>query len=181
VSSVSSTDIELESTAFTTFSCSTSVTESSLGTSDSSQDYPLGLVDFCLDVVTGSTNTVSLTFETDLAPEQVTPRKYNPTTQTYTNVPDAEITEITLNGNPALKLTYDITDGGDLDDDGLANGTILDPVGLAIDAAATTTNTSDTDTDTLAETGESAEMMAVLAVSVICLAIALRRRSSFSS
>ncbi len=153
-SAESGADIKLSADAFTTFSCSTSVTEDSLATSDTTQDYPHGLVDFCLDVVPGSANTVSLTFATDLTPDQVTARKYNPTTQTYTDIPDATITATTLNGNPALLLTYDITDGGDLDDDNTANGTILDPVGLAI-AAETTTNTNTSDTDALAETGES--------------------------
>jgi streptogramin lyase len=171
-SSVSGTDIELESTAFTTFSCSTSVTEDSLSTSDTSQDYPLGLVDFCLDVVPGSTNTVSITFETDLSASEATARKYNPTTQTYTDIQDALITETTLNSNPALILTYDITDGGDLDDDNTANGTILDPVGLAIAAETTTTNTSDTDTEALAETGENMVALQVGAALIIVIAVA---------
>ncbi len=168
-STESGANIALESTAFTTFSCSTSVTEDSLTTSDTTQDYPLGLVDFCLDVVPGSTNTVSLTFETDLTADQVIARKYNPTTQTYTDVPGATITATTLDGNPALILTYDITDGGDLDDDGLANGTILDPVGLAIDAAATTSNTSDA--DTLADTGSKLVNAYVLIAALVSLAL----------
>ena len=33
--------------------------------------------------------------------------------------------------NQALKLTYSIQDGGPLDDDRTANGTIVDPVGIA--------------------------------------------------
>jgi tripartite motif-containing protein 71 len=164
VSAGSGADIQLESTPFTTFSCSTSVTEDSLATTDPSQDYPLGLVDFCLDVVPGSTNTVSLTFETDLTPSEVTARKYNPTTQTYTDVPNAEITETTLNSNPALKLTYDITDGGDLDDDGIANGTILDPVGLAVDSDEATA-------DTLANTGENIDL--VISTALLLLALGL--------
>ncbi len=167
----SSAAIQLESTAFTTFSCSTSVTEDSLTTTDPNQDYPLGLVDFCLDVVPGSTNTVSLTFETDLTPEQVTATKYNPTTQTYTDVPNAQITATTLNGNPALKLTYDITDGGDLDDDGTANGTILDPLGLAIAAETTTTDTSDGDTSTLADTGSKLMNTYISIVALVSLAL----------
>ena len=173
VSSESDTDIVLESAAFTAFSCSTSVTENALTTPDSTQDYPLGLVNFCLDVVPGSTNTVSLTFETDLSASEVSPRKYNPTTQTYTDIPDATITAATLNGNPALKLTYDITDGGELDDDATANGTILDPVGLAVKAAVTTDTES---SDSLAETGQNQLIILLAACGLLGAGVMLRRR-----
>jgi streptogramin lyase len=169
VSAGSGADIQLESTPFTTFSCSTSVTEDSL-TADTTQDYPLGLVDFCLDVVDGSTNTVSITFETDLAPSEVTARKYNPNTQTYTDVPNAEITETTLNSNPALKLAYDITDGGDLDDDGIANGTILDPVGLGVEADGTTS------ADTLADTGSSQVTLILVSIALLTSVVVIRRQ-----
>jgi hypothetical protein len=164
--------IQLESSAFTTFSCSTSVTEESLATTDTSNDYPLGLVDFCLDVVPGSTNTITVTFETDLLPDEVTARKYVPALQAYRDVPGAVITQTTLDGSPALQLKYDIIDGSELDDDGVVNGTILDPVGLAIAAETTTTDTSDGDTSTLADTGSKLINTYISAVALVGLALA---------
>lgn len=49
------------------------------------------------------------------------------------------------NGDRALVLAYDITDSGALDDDMSVDGTILDPVGLAV---------PDISAATLADTGE---------------------------
>jgi len=39
-----------------------------------------------------------------------------------------------VGGQPVLKVVYSVTDGGPLDEDGTANGVIVDPVGLAQDA-----------------------------------------------
>ncbi|MCA9348221.1 LPXTG cell wall anchor domain-containing protein, partial [Candidatus Saccharibacteria bacterium] len=102
---------------------------------------PLGLVEFCFD--TGSTdNTVSLTFVTDLEPSQVKARKYNSTNNTYFDIQDATITKTTHQGQPALVLSYTITDNGILDLD-TTLGSIKDPVGLAItnDLASQLANT----------------------------------------
>ncbi len=156
----------LEAGAFSTFTCSTSVTEDSLIAADASKDYPLGLIDFCLDVAEGSTATISITFETSLAPDQVTARKYIPNSQTYMDVPDAQITETTLEGNPALLLTYDITDGGELDDDGLANGTILDPIGLAVDSEVAA-ELADSETAVLADTGSDNRLIQLAAITLL--------------
>lgn len=175
-------DISLSTPGGTTLTSNTVVTEASLTSQDGRVSYPLGLIDFSLTVpAAGDATTVSLTFETDLTPSDVTARKYNTGTDIYADVPGASITETTLNGNHALLLTYDITDGGDLDSDGLANGTILDPVGLAVANTATTTGTtSDTDADnTLADTGESSRTVVIFAEAlffVAAIVFALRRR-----
>ena len=44
---------------------------------------------------------------------------------------NSTFTLLTIDGQSVLKATYSITDGGALDQDGLADGTITDPVGLA--------------------------------------------------
>lgn len=41
----------------------------------------------------------------------------------------------TLGGRNVTTLRYDVTDGGDLDEDGVANGTIVDPIGIVAGAA----------------------------------------------
>ena len=96
-------------------------------------NYPLGLTSFTFstpDCVSGATVPVTLTFKTNLKPNEVVARKYNATTQTYTTIPGAVITETTIDGEHALQLSYSVTDGGPLDEDGIANGVIVDPVGL---------------------------------------------------
>lgn len=42
----------------------------------------------------------------------------------------ASVKNETINGANVVKLTYTVTDGPSLDDDGVANGTIIDPAGL---------------------------------------------------
>lgn len=44
----------------------------------------------------------------------------------------------TVNGVLVTRVTFQITDGGQYDVDGIANGTIVDPAGPAILASATT-------------------------------------------
>ncbi len=110
--------------------------------SDSSYNYPLGLFSYTFSTannVVGATVPIQITFQTDLTPSQVSARYYNPDTKSYSTIPGATITSTTVNGQPALLLSYDITDGGSLDEDGVANGVIVDPVGLA--TLKTSTNT----------------------------------------
>lgn len=73
---------------------------------------------------------------TDLKPNEVTSMKY--INGTYSPIANATIEQSMLEGKPALKLTYQLSDGGALDEDGIVNGEIVDPVGLA--AKTTETN-----------------------------------------
>ncbi len=114
--------------------CSSASSEASQTRLDSSYAYPLGMVRFCF-TTQNYTNKVSLVFVTNLTAAQVVARDYNPTTGRYTTIPGATITQTTYNGSPALALTYTITDGGALDEDGLTNQSITDPVGLAMSVA----------------------------------------------
>lgn len=107
------------------------ITAQSISKKDGNNTYPMGLVDFTLSVQAGSTQQISLLFETELKPNQVVARKYHSAKDIFTDVPGASVTETTVDGKHALQLTYDITDGGNLDDDATVNGVIIDPVGLA--------------------------------------------------
>ncbi len=147
----------------TVITCSTALKESAQTTQDGTYDYPLGLVHFCFDTDTQE-NQVSLTFVTDLKPNQVVARKYNSTTQTYFDIPSAVISETTLEGQHALMVSYTITDNGQLDLDP-TSGKIIDPVGLATLSAQ------------LAETGDNANLLAVIAfITTIGSAVVLGRR-----
>lgn len=147
----------------TTITCSSAVKESSLGAQDSGYTYPLGLVDFCFDTEDAS-NPVTLTFVTDLTPQQVVVRKYNPNTKTYTSVTDASIAETTYEGQHAIQVTYTIVDNGPLDMDP-DEGEIADPVGLGVVAAQAS----------LASTGQSATLYLLIAASLITAGLATTR------
>lgn len=135
--------------------------------------YVTSLADYELTVPSGSTQRVRLVFQTCQPPEQVIARKYSNRTKKFTTIPGAQITQTSLNGNTALMLSYDIADGGPLDDDGVANGVIVDPVGLAqasdVDAAA--------DNGTLVDTGQDVKLSIFTGTLLIASALALLRFS----
>jgi len=91
------------------------------GSEPANTTFPNGTVSFN---VTGLTNgqavTITLTFPSNVAVY----RAYKINGTTYTEIPGATI--------GATSISYSITDGGALDADGLANGTIVDPVAPAV-------------------------------------------------
>jgi hypothetical protein len=122
-----------------------SVSEDSLGSQDADYEYPAGVVNFSADCLNpGETATVSVYFfSEDLPLDGTVARKYNSSTGEYTTIDSAVIEEVTINGERALKMTYDVVDGGPLDEDGLENGIITDPVGFARVVYTTPTASSD--------------------------------------
>lgn len=109
------------------------VAENTLGSQDPAYDYPLGIISFevgCKNA--GETATISVYCFCEVTPVDGTiARKYDEDTGEYTTIDSAVIEEVTIGGQRALKMTYDVVDGGELDEDGLSNGTIIDPVGFA--------------------------------------------------
>lgn len=100
---------------------------------DSVFDYPLGLMGFHLNCNTpGETATVTQYYYVAADPGTVVARKYNSISHTYQAIPGATVSRVTIGSKQAIKLSYQITDGGALDEDGTANGTIVDPSGLAL-------------------------------------------------
>lgn len=122
--------IKLTTPSGTTITCHSAVKESGLAAQDSGYSYPVGLVDFCFSGADAS-NEITLLFVTDLKPNEVAVRKYNPTTNGYATVPGASVTETTHAGQHALQVTYNIVDNGPLDTDP-DDGEIADPVGLGV-------------------------------------------------
>lgn len=160
----------------TLLNAQTAIKESSLSAQDTGYDYPLGLVNYTFTNAAAS-NQVVLTFVTDLTPSQVIARKYNAITKQYSDIPGATITATTFSGNPALQLTYNVTDGGTLDQDGTVNGTIIDPVGLATVASAAgssstpqpQSNTSSPDATKAPDTGYGAPIQLSLPITVLAI------------
>ncbi len=106
--------------------------EQSSAPSDKGYNYPLGLASFIVEgVQPGSTQTMNVYFETADKASSFVARKLNDITGEYKDLPGAVLTNETRNGKPVVKLSYQITDGGELDLDGAVNGTFTDPVGIA--------------------------------------------------
>lgn len=104
----------------------------SLLNKDVGYSYPLGLFGFTFSAPTGSTQTVSLSILTDLPADEVVVRKYNTNTNSFSTIANAQVTEQFMGDERVVNITYEITDGGELDQDGQVNGIIVDPVGPAI-------------------------------------------------
>lgn len=141
--------VSLKTPDGTNITCSSTAKEAALTAQDSAYSYPLGFVEFCFDTE-AQNNEVSLTYVTNLKPDQVKARKFNSNSKDYYDVPNASITQTTFEGQPALQLTYAITDNGLLDLNS-AIGSIKDPVGLAAVAGE------------LADTGQAQTALLLLA------------------
>lgn len=102
--------------------------ESSGSQADSMFDYPNGLVSFVgRGCGTGATVNVVVYFY-GINADTLVLRKHS--TNGYIAVP-ATLSDVTIGGQSAVKAMYNVVDGGNLDDDGIADGNIVDPVGLA--------------------------------------------------
>lgn len=109
---------------------------------DKDYEYPLGLLSFTIEgVPAGSTQTMNLYFETDEKADNFIARKVNLSSVQFSTITNAALSNVTRNGRPAVKVSYEVVDGGELDLDGVANGVIVDPVGLARQKQASLVNT----------------------------------------
>jgi len=109
--------------------------ESTKAALDPDYTYPAGLVSYTVDCGTpGFTANVSVYFY-GFSADSFVVRKYNSSTEAYASITGTAITTAVN----YTRVSYSITDGGILDEDGVADGVIVDPVGLAVpfDAAAT--------------------------------------------
>lgn len=107
--------------------------ESELGEEDSVYTYPVGFLNFTLiGCEPGGTATVTQYYYGDFDLDDMILRKYNSSDDSYDTVDDVSFKLVTIGGESAMRVRYDITDGEELDQDGEANGTIVDPVGVAM-------------------------------------------------
>lgn len=177
-SSVTDKTVVLEVSDSCSVNSATSVAESANEIADNEYDYLNGLMDFSLSCGTpGFTSTIKQYYY-DVPASDLVLRKYDPNTQTYTTIEGATVEEIEINGNLVTVVTYEVTDGGELDTDGVEDGNIADPAGLATDSGQSADqvnldNPTNSTTDTnLAETGQSATiyiLMSVVLISSGCL------------
>ncbi len=132
--------ISFDQTGCTVIGDASTVKESALQVLDPAYEYPVGFVDFNVSGCTvGGQATFTLTFTGTFDTAKVVIRKYNSVTHTYitltTENSGLSLSQTTLSGKPALRVVYQITDGGILDQDGV-NGQIYDPIGVGINTVS---------------------------------------------
>jgi len=104
--------------------------------SDTGYSYPLGLTDFAVDCTNpGDTATVTIYYDELYNTNSWQARKYS--NGSFTPIPGAVFGTAVVGARTVTTLSYAITDGGPLDEDGAVNGAIVDPAGPAVLAAAT--------------------------------------------
>lgn len=94
---------------------------------DSGFSYPLGLADFTADCASNGATTTVTQYYFEPSEDDFVARKYS--NGEYQTIEDAVVDTQTIDGEDALVVSYDIVDGGELDDDGVANSEIVDPAG----------------------------------------------------
>ncbi len=130
-SGVTTKNVTLEVSDSCSVNSAASVDETSNASNDDGYMYVDGLMDFNLACGTpGFTATIKQYYYDVLSTDLVL-RKYNPNTDSYATITDAVIENIEINGRDVTVVSYEVTDGGELDTDGLEDGNITDPAGLA--------------------------------------------------
>ncbi|HSX33768.1 MAG TPA: choice-of-anchor U domain-containing protein [Candidatus Saccharimonadales bacterium] len=101
---------------------------------DASYDYPFGLVGFIGTGcgAPGSSVTVTQYYFGTADLTKLALRKWDTTHDTYSTISGAVLSAVTIGGQPAIKVVYQVVDGGPLDQDHVADGNIRDPVGLGL-------------------------------------------------
>jgi|GEM_PF-5783808 len=108
--------------------------EINLSSADLLADYPLGLWDFRLVCdAPGQTADIVIYLDRTYDTDDWIYKKYDRNGNVYAIITN-QITFGVANvgGNDVTTITYSVTDGGPLDEDGVANGVIIDPSGPAI-------------------------------------------------
>lgn len=115
--------------------------ESAQTAADSGYSYPEGLMRFtaeCPEDEFGNSQTVTVNqYFYGLSSDGVIARKYNSDTGTYSTISGATISELTIDGRTVTKISYQVTDGLELDEDGAYNGIIIDPSGPGLNNVGT--------------------------------------------
>lgn len=103
--------------------------------SDAGYDYPVGLTDFIIDCLNpGDTANVTIYYDQQYDTSRWVARKY--LNGAYAHITGAVFGTASVGGHTVTTLAYSVTDGGPLDADGTANGTIVDPAGPGVTPAA---------------------------------------------
>ncbi len=144
------------------------VTETAQTFKDGNYDYPYGLKDFTLSCASaGDSGTVTILLDKAYDTTGWVMRKLNRNSGAYSDVASAVLGSKSVGGNNVTTITYDVTDGGSLDEDGTVNAVITDPIGIGTVAADATDNTG----EELSDTGQSAAVGLASGMAVLLLAV----------
>lgn len=105
--------------------------ESSNASADAGFDYPAGLMKFNLTCDTPGFTAQISQYYFDLDASKLIARKYNSVNHSYQAITGVSVSQVTIDSRNVAKVSYQVTDGGPLDEDGASNGTIIDPSGVA--------------------------------------------------
>lgn len=130
-SPVTNKTVVLEVSNACSVSAATSVDENSPAVGDEGYEYVNGLMDFSLACGTPGFISSIKQYYYNVPNLDLAVRKYNPITEEYSTIDAATTNEIDINGNEVTVVTYQVEDGGELDTDGVTDGNISDPAGLA--------------------------------------------------
>lgn len=145
------------------------VGEHSHATHDVHYVYDNGFMSFALECESAGYTTAVSQYYHDVDFDTFTLRKYNSSLDTYDEIEDAVMDHVQNDVFHYAKATYEITDGGELDEDGEVNSAIVDPTGLG---EAVGSQTSD---GSLADTGTNASVVSVVAITSSLLGVRLLR------
>jgi len=116
----------------------TSQTEDQLEQQNENYYFPHGVISFKVICDTpGASAEVKLYLDDLYNTSSIELQKYSDKSG-YSKIKDVKITEFEAQNGPVSLLSYEITDGGELDEDGKVDGIITDPVGIAISAVEPT-------------------------------------------
>lgn len=123
--------VALEVSDTCTIISSNIASEASNSSADAGFDYPAGLMRFTITCdSTGFTAQINqYYFELDAS--SFVARKYNSVNHSYQAIPGVSVSQVTIDSKNVAKVSYQVKDGGSLDEDGVENGTIIDPSGVA--------------------------------------------------
>jgi hypothetical protein len=140
-----------------------SLVNESISQPDTGYDYPFGLADFQTTCTShGDTATIRQYYYGVEGDDIYTVRKFLPN-GTYKTIPGYDLLGSPINGDIIFFVQYDITDGGEFDDDGTANGVVVDPSGAGVVTAAASNSSS----ASLASTGQSPLTLLILSIALL--------------
>lgn len=129
---------------------------------DDDYQYPFGLASFHIICENpGDTATIQQHYYGVDGSDAYSVRKWGPDNQ-YRDIPGSQNLGQPIGDDIVFLVQYQITDGGEFDDDGVADGRIVDPSGAALaeaDEPSIDANSSFDDESNLAETGINAEII----------------------
>lgn len=110
---------------------------------DAEFEYPVGFTNFTVSCTNpGDTAQINWVLDDQYDTSDWEYRKFHPNNSQYSEIVDVTYSTRNVGGVQKTVVTYEVTDGSSLDDDGSVDASISDPSGPAVFVAATPTTTT---------------------------------------